>query len=176
MHLLGLILIFINVGAVAAPVTAVAVMHQNNLVEIIVPPEVEEIVNNTFTISSSFSLPQLIDSEYDEASRTVTATFSFTNPLEIDLRVKSLSADVQCGEHGFMLGSASLKEAVQLAPDQTTIITVVFIWTEAAETHFKTEHAGAITINIDLVNIVIDVSGISIETPENVNLNVPIVA
>ena len=176
MHVLGLILVLINVGAIAAPVTAVVVMHQSNLVEIIVPPEVEEIVTNTFNIGSSFSLPQLIDSEYNQADRTVIATFSFTNPFDFELRVNSLSADVQCSEHSFMLGSAGLKEAVQLNPDQTTIITVVFTWTEAAESHFKTEHAEANNIGLELVNIVIDVSGITIETPEHVNLNVPIVA
>jgi LEA14-like dessication related protein len=176
LHVLGLILVLINIGAIAAPVTAVVVMHQNNLVEIVVPPEVEEIVTNTFSIGSSFSLPQLIDSEYNEATKTVVATFSFTNPFNFELKVNSLSADVQCSEHSFMLGSAGLKEAVQLNPDQITIITVVFTWTEAAETHFKTEHAEASNISVDLVNVVIDVSGITIETPEHVNLNVPIVA
>jgi hypothetical protein len=75
LHVLGLILVLINIGAIAAPVTAVVVMHQNNLVEIIVPPEVEEIVTNTFNIGSSFSLPQLIDSEYNQEDRTVIATF-----------------------------------------------------------------------------------------------------
>jgi LEA14-like dessication related protein len=176
LHVLGLILVLINVGAIAAPVTAVVVMHQSNLVEIIVPPEVEEIVTNVFSVGSSFSLPQLIDSKYNEADRTVVATFSFANPFDFELRVNSLSADVQCIEHSFMLGSAGLKEPVQLNPDQSTIITVVFTWTEAAESHFKTEHAEANNISIDLVNIAIDVSGIDIETPEHVNLTVPIVA
>ena len=176
LHVLGLILVLINVGAIAAPVTAVVVMHQSNLVEIIVPPEVEEIVTNTFSVGPSFSLPQLIDSEYNQEDRTVAATFSFANPFAFELRVNSLFADVQCSEHSFMLGSASLKEAVQLNPDQSTIITVVFRWTEAAESHFKTEHAEANNISIDLVNIAIDVSGIDIETPEHVNLAVPIVA
>jgi hypothetical protein len=174
LHVLGLILVLINVGAIAAPVTAVVVMHQNNLVEIIVPPEVEEIVTNTVSVGSSFSLPQLIDSKYNEADRTVVATFSFANPFDFELRVNSLSANVQCTGHCFILGSAGLKEAVQLNPNQSTITTVVFTWTEAAESHFKTEHAEANNISIDLVNIAIDVSGINIETPEHVNLTVPI--
>jgi LEA14-like dessication related protein len=174
LHVLGLILVLINIGAVAAPITAVVMMHQSNLVEIIVPPEMKEIVTNTFSIGSSFSLPQLIDSEYNGADRTVIANFSFANPFDFELRVNSLSADVQCSEHSLMLGSAGLEEAVQLNPDQTTIITVVFSWPEAAETHFKTEHAETNNISIDLVNIAIDVSGINIETPEHVNLNVPI--
>jgi LEA14-like dessication related protein len=176
LQVLGLILVLINVGAIAAPITAVVLMHQSNLVEIIVPPEVAEIVASTFSIGSSFTSPQLIDSEYIEATRTIIATFSFTNPVDFELSVNSLSADVQCSEHIFMLGSAGLKEAVQLNPDQTTIITVVFTWTEAAETHFETEHAKADNISIDLVYIAIDVSGINIEIPEHVNLNVPIVA
>jgi hypothetical protein len=174
LHVLGLILVLINVGAIAAPVTAVVVMHQNNLVEIIVPPEVEEIVTNTVSVGSSFSLPQLIDSKYNEADRTVVATFSFANPFDFELRVNSLSANVQCTGHCFILGSAGLKEAVQLNPNQSTITTVVFTWTKAAESHFKTEHAEANNISIDLVNIAIDVSGINIETPEHVNLTVPI--
>ena len=174
MNILGLILVLINVGAIAAPVTVVVVMHQDNLVELIIPPEAEEIMADTLSIGPSITMPELIDSDYDEETRTAWATFSFTNPLDIELTVNSLSAEVQCAQHEFTLGFAYLRETVKLEPGIVASITIIFTWTETAENHFKTEHADATSINVNLININIDISGITIETPESINLTIPL--
>ena len=47
MQILGLILILINVGAIVGPIAGVVVVYSNNLQEIVIPPEVQNIVGNT---------------------------------------------------------------------------------------------------------------------------------
>jgi hypothetical protein len=175
MQILGLILILINIGAIAGPVTAVAVVYRDNPIEMVVPPEVEQIVTNTLNTARPVELPQYISSTCDPSARTVSAIFSFTNPFNLDLRINSLSADIMCIDHRFALGSARLSNPVQLDEGATAMITIVFTWTQEAEEHFQTAHPEATSIDIEMVNLGIDVSGITVQVPESINLNVPLV-
>jgi hypothetical protein len=174
MNILAVLLILIYAGAVAGPVTGVAMMYSDNPVEMIIPPEVQEIVTSTVDTEKPIELPQVVSSSYDPATQTVTAIFNFTNPLDVDLRINWLSADIECTSHAFALGHAQLSGPVEINKDATAMITVVFVWTQSAEAHFVTSHAGATTIDINLINLGIDVSGITIEAPESMTVNVPL--
>ena len=173
MQILGLILVLINVGAIGAPLAAVAVVYQNNLFEIVVPPEAEEIVSDMIESGSELKLPEYESYSYDPASRTASVTFKVTNPLSVDLTVNSIAADVKCSNHNFALGHAALSNPAQLAAEETVTMTVVFAWTQEAEEHFLTGHIGEPNIDISLVNLVFDVSGITVETPEAITLSIP---
>jgi hypothetical protein len=175
MNILGLILILINVGAIAAPVTAVAIVYSNNLVEMVIPPQVEQIVNNTINTGESVEPPQYISSTFDPSTKTITASFSFTNPFNLNMRIKSVSADVKCATHELMLGNASLVTPVQLNARSTAVINIIFIWTQEAEDHFTTMHSEETNIDIKLVNLGVDVSGITVQVPQSIDLNVPLV-
>ena len=174
MHILGLLLILINVGAVAGPLAGVAIVYRDNPVEMIIPPEVEEVLTSTINTNKPVELPKYVSSAYDIATKTVTATFSFTNPFKVDLKVNSLSADVECANHVFALGHAELDNPVQINEGATAMISVVFIWTQEGENHFVTAHAEAASIDVNLINLGVDVSGITIETPETMRVNVPL--
>jgi len=173
MQILGLILILINIGAVAAPVTAVAVIYQNNLVELIVPSEAQKIVSNVIASRSNLELPQYESYTYDPVSRTVTVKFRFTNPLNMDLSVNSVEADVKCSTHYFDLGHAALSNPVEIDAKATVSMAVVFVWTQDAEAHFLSGHVGETNVEIKLVHLVLDVSGIAVETPESITLAIP---
>jgi hypothetical protein len=69
MQILGLILILINVGAIAAPVTAVAIVYSSNLVEMVIPPQVEQMVNSTINTGESLEPPQYISSTFDHQQK-----------------------------------------------------------------------------------------------------------
>ena len=194
MQVLGLVLILINVGAIVGPIAGVVIVYRSNLLDLVVPPEVQEIIGNTInsvtasnpsnpsgTPSSpdnpsggNLALPQYVSSSYDPVARTVTAIFNFTNPFNFNVSINAVSADVKCHAHTFLLGHAAMSNPVEVPPMQTADITVIFTWTEAAQEHFQKEHAGQTTINVDLLNITVNVSGISIETPETYNVDIPI--
>ena len=196
MQLLGLLLILINVGAVVGPIAGVVIVYNGNVQEMIIPPEVQNIVANTLSVmipsssqpgyvvnpqnpsssssTISFELPQYVSSSYDLASRTVTAVFNFSNPLNFTITINSVSADVKCHAHGFMLGHAAIPSAVEIPPAQAAKLTVVFAWTEPAQNHILSDHPGETTINVDLVNITVNVSGIKLETPSTYNVDIPL--
>lgn len=194
MQLLGILLILINVGAIAGPLAGVVIVYRDNLGEMVVPPEVQEIVDDTMTVFTSgstssnpddpsnldepgtvsFELPQYMSSSYDPVARTITAMFNFTNPLNFTMTINAVSADVKCHAHSVLFGNAAITNAVEIPPMETRDITVVFAWTETAQTHFLAEHASQTRINADLVNITVNLSGISIEIPETYNVDIPL--
>jgi hypothetical protein len=191
-QILGVILILINVGAVVGPIAGVVIAYNGNVQEIVIPSEVQEMVEKTFGAMASpasepddsgdssgpaevsFSLPQYVSSSYDLATRTVTVILNFTNPLNFTLTVNEVSADVKCHAHGVLLGHAALANPVAIPPSETVDLTVVFAWIETAQDHILGSHADESMINVDLVNIGVSVSGITFETPSTYNLNVPL--
>ena len=194
MQALGLILILINVGAIVGPIAGVVLIYRNNLQDLVIPPEVQQIVGDTIktlTLSSpnnpsnptsdpsnssnvNLELPKYVNASVDPAGRTVTAVFNFTNPFNIKMTIHALSADVQCHAHSFLLGDAELGNPVEIAPMQTKDITAVFTYTGAAQQHIQSEHAGQSTVNVDLKSITVNVSGLTFEIPEIYNADIPI--
>lgn len=174
MQILGLVLVLINIGAIATPIAGVVLTHSNDLSEIIIPPEVEEIISNAINTEESIKLPQYVSSSYDTFTKTAQATFNFTNPYEFTLTLNTISADLQCKNHNIPLGYAALTDQVQINPEETEELTINFMWTQAAQTHFLNEHASKTSIDINLDNMQLDISGIEIEIPEQVTLTLPI--
>jgi hypothetical protein len=72
------------------------------------------------------------------------------------------------------LGHAAIPKTVEIPSSQSADLTVVFAWTEAAQEHMLSAHPGESTINVDLVNITVSVSGITIETPSTYNVDIPL--
>ena len=176
MQLLGLVLVLINIGAIATPITGVIIIHSNDLSEIIIPTEVEKIISNTLNTEESIQFPQYLSSSYNTSTRTAKATFSFTNPYKFTLNLNTISSDLQCKNHQIALGQAALTDQVQINPEETEELTINFMWTQTAQTHFLKEHTSETSIDIELENIQLDISGINIEVPEQVTLTLPIIS
>ncbi|MCW4005582.1 MAG: hypothetical protein NWF04_03150 [Candidatus Bathyarchaeota archaeon] len=176
MQLIGVVLVLINIVTIVGPVAAVTVSYQDNLTELVVPPQMKEIVEETLSSEEPvFTLPTLVDYQVDTEARTVTLIINFTNPLNYDLNLTTFSADIQCTEHKFILGHASIPNELLMQGKQSTLITVEGFWTQEAETHFQTEHAGDKTIDVEIVNINVNVNGITIEPTDPIKIpNIPI--
>jgi hypothetical protein len=63
---------------------------------------------------------------------------------------------------------------VEIQPAKTADLTVVFTWTQAAQEHILNSHTSETTINVDLVNISVSVSGITLDVPETYNVDIPL--
>ena len=108
--------------------------------------------------------------QYDEASHTFSVTLQFKNSFPVDITIKSLSGNIECVEHGFHLGNASLSEPVSIDSGKTGTLTVVGTWTQDAlgnNGHFKTEHGNEETVDVVLVDMAVDISGIQIQLDQN---------
>lgn len=176
MQLLGLVLILLNIGAIATPIAGVVLLNSSDLLQIIIPSEVEEIISNTIGNEESIELPQYVSSSYDKSSRTAQVIFSFTNPFEFDLTLNKVTANIVCLDHNVALGNTALDDPVLIEQKETQEIIVNFIWTIAAETHFLSQHVDESAVDVKLVDIELDVSGIIVEVPEEILVSLPIVS
>jgi LEA14-like dessication related protein len=165
-----LILTAITIAINVVPIAGVLLMNQNNLLGLVVPPEINTVINDVIVpdgqLGESLGNVTFVDSHYDNASRTVTLTFEVTNPLQFDIAVDSMSADVRCDEHDFPLGHAIINNPVAISAGETATIDVAGTWTQDAIKHFLTAHAGAQKIDVELTRISLTVNGVSIQTDE----------
>ena len=173
MQPIGIFLILLSVGAFAAPVSGVIILNADDLSGVLVPDGLEEIVSE-MTSEDAIELPEYVSSSYDRESRSAQVIFSFTNSFEFDLSLNMLIADIICLDHDVFLGHAALMEQVDILPGETEEFAVVFAWTADAEEHFLEEHLGESVVDVKLVDMDIDVSGITVEVPEEVLLALPI--
>ena len=173
MQPLGLFLILLSVGAFAAPVSGVIIMYSDDLSEVIVPEGLEEIVSE-ITAEDAIELPSYVSSSVDPDTRTAEVIFSFTNSFEFDLTLNMIAANIRCVDHEVLLGHAELEDQVEIESGQTEEIVVIFVWTADAEEHFLEDHAGETVVDVKLLDMEIDVSGITVEVPDEVLLALPI--
>ncbi len=191
MQAVALILLLISVGTLVGPIGAVAVVYRNNLAQVVVPPQLNDIINgnilNETTVNETqnngsgsnageFMMPIFVGANVDNVSRTFSITVNFTNTFNFDLTLNSLSANVVCSQHNYSLGSITLAGGpIQINSGETHQVTVSGVWTQDAENHVKTEHPNAATIDVNLVNLTVDVNGITIVQSEPVSVpNVPL--
>lgn len=195
MNVLGALLIILNVVTVVGPVATVAVVYQNHPEDMVIPPQVKEMLAvptptppgggpddagnssnvgaGTFFTGDSIQLPWYVSSQSDLASRSVIIVVGWNNPINYDLTINSLSATIMDTD-GFGLGTVILVSPVTIPAGATSTLSVVCQWTQDAENHFQTAHPDAKSIDVNLVGLTINVNGITVQAPEPYRINVPI--
>jgi hypothetical protein len=171
MDKIRLILTVITIAIVVIPLVGTLLAHQGNLLGLFVPPEINEIADDLMGGDDGPGLepPTMVgEPQYDGESFSVS--FEYKNSFPMDITVKSLTGNIECVEHGFLLGNASLSEPVSIESGETGTLTVVGTWTQDAlgeNGHFKTEHGDEETVDVVLVDMAVDISGIQIQLDQN---------
>jgi hypothetical protein len=170
-----LILTVITIAINVVPVAGILLVYQDNLLGLVVPSGINKIANGGFITEKPLEPPTFVGSQYNVTSKTVTLTFQFTNPFNFDVTINSMSAGIQCAEHNFPLGNATLNSPVNIRANETATMTVLGTWTQDALNHFQKAHAGEQSIDVELVGLTINVNGIDVQTSEHIKIpNVPI--
>lgn len=177
MQIIGLILVLINVGTIVAPIAGIAIVYQDHIENLVIPPQLTQILNSTIAVGQdTTSLAKIIAVEFDNTSRTITLTVNFTNPFDYTLSLTSFTADVQCSLHNFTMGHLELSNVVILPASGTVSGTVIGTWTQTGEMHFQAKHSGATTIDLNLVGLTLTINDVTMQIDEPVGIpNVPIV-
>ena len=95
---------------------------------------------------------------------------NFTNILGYNLTINGVSAQVVCTQHDYQLGSISIASLVSALANETTQITVSGSWTKDAENHILTQHPRATSVDVNLVELTINVNGITIQQCEPISV------
>jgi hypothetical protein len=176
MNILGALLAILNIVTILGPIAGVAILYQSNLQEMVIPPQIQEIIdggNGNLDDSgaglfsgATFQLPQFVSATADTAARSVTIFLNFTNPFNYDLNLNSITADIICQEHNFTLGHAALLQPTVLNANITSDLAIVCQWTLDSENHFLTAHSGASGVDVNVIGLTINVNDITIRSNE----------
>jgi hypothetical protein len=178
MQLVGVVLLLISVGTVVGPIGAVAYTYRDNLVQLVVPPQIDDLIGGNSSMlpqstnqgSGAFLQPVFVGSMVDTASRSFSVTVNFTNTLGYDLTINGITAQVVCAAHDYQLGTISLAAPVIVLADQTSQIVATGSWTQEAENHVQNQHPGSTSIDVNLVSLTINVNGITIQQNEPISV------
>jgi hypothetical protein len=173
-----LLLTVITIAIIAVPIVGMLLAYQDNLLGLFVPPEINEIAEDLAggggTNGAGLEPPTMVgEPQYNEATRTFSVTFQYKNTLPLDITIKSLSGNIECYEHGFTLGNASLSKPVSIDAGETGTLTVLGTWTPQAISHFETGHEGEEFVDVVLVDSAVDISGIQLQMNEGQRMQVP---
>jgi hypothetical protein len=171
MDKIRLVLTLITIAIVVIPLVGTLLAYQGNLLGLIVPPELNQIADNLMGGNgdggSGLEPPAVVgEPQYDPVSHTFSVSFQYKNSFPLDITVNSLSGNIECVEHHFHLGTASLSEPVSIAAGETGTMTVVGSWAPDAlgdTGHFKTAHGDEEFVDVVLVDYAVDISGIQIQ-------------
>ena len=163
-----LLLTLVSILIVVVPLVGMVLAYQDNLVGLFVPPEMTELAGDVMggegTDGSGLEPPTLVgEPEYNPATRTFSISFQFKNSFPLDITIKSLTGNIECEEHRFHLGVASLSEPVSIDAGETGTLTVLGTWTKEAITHFETVHGDEELVDAVLLDFAVDISGLQLE-------------
>jgi len=168
MDKIRLVLTVITIAIVVVPLVGVLLAYQGNLLGLFIPPEINEIADELMggggDNGSGLEPPTMVgEPQYDEASQTFSVTFQYKNSFHMDITIKSLSGNIECDEHRFPLGNASLSEPVSIDAGETGTMTVLGTWTDEAISHFRTGHADEENVDVVLVDFAVDIGGFQLQ-------------
>jgi hypothetical protein len=196
MQALGIILILISLGTTVAPVAATLVIYRDDLSQLIITPQIKDIMNGNspiFSASNSNSgqnsnpngngdaqslaglmNPTLVSLQTDLATQTFSAVFSITNPTNYDLTLNSFTANALMTEQQIPAGSISLTCPVSIPSGQSAQITTSRLWTQQIQDYLLTNYPSSNSVELYVKDVVIDMNGITVTSPGIMDVgNVP---
>jgi hypothetical protein len=190
MQVVGILLTILSITLVVAPVGAVVIIYQNDLTQLVIPPQINGLINSegsSFLVNntgsgieggdslvSNFITPKFVSADIDNAANTFTVIVDVTNNVNYTFVLDTFSTDIRTTTDNYHLVTVELGNSVTLTPGGTSRVTIVGAWTDEAETHFINHYSGASTINVQLVNTTIQVNGISITLSDPITIDVPL--
>jgi hypothetical protein len=173
--------IFLTLLTIAITVTPIVIellIYHDNLLNLVIPPEITDLfngnndnsnsnVNRNFIdslLNSEFELPQLVgEPQYDPETKTLTATFSFTNPLQTPISVDRLSSGILSHNDGVFLGNLTIDNPININPGQTAQITAKALLSDESVNYLKAKSENQNSINIDLIDLNVDSAGVNVQ-------------
>jgi hypothetical protein len=165
MKKLKIILILLTIAITLTPITLEVLLYQDNLLDLIIPPEITNLVNSSNNNSNpQFELPQPVgEPQYNPETKTFSYTFNFTNPLQTPLELNNLQVGIVSHNDGVFLGNITINKPLKLDPGQTTDITVLGKLSDDAINYLKRKSTTQNSINLDFINLNVDLSGIQLQ-------------
>jgi hypothetical protein len=175
MDKIRLALVLITLAITLGPTLGIVLAYQGNLLELIVPPELNQIMDSMISTAVPGNGTPIEpvgppDVQYDPNSLTATITFQMKSPFPIDVTIDSLSGPIECDEHRYPLGTATLKNPVSMSAGKTATVTVVATFTQDGIDHIKSDHAGQEAVKVSLASATMKAGEMTVQITEPMSI------
>lgn len=165
-------LTLISIAIIASPLLVELVIYRDNLLGLILPPQIQNLVNGDKgsgsqsqqqTDLSQFQIPQPVGQpQYNPSTGAFALPFNFTNPLTTQISINQLSADITSAQDNTPLGTVSINGPITINPNQNAIINVTGNLSPQEVNQLQTQGQQSRSVPISLANLNVDVGGIKI--------------
>ena len=186
MQALSIVLLLLSIGTILGPIGAVVVIYHNDLSQLVIPPQIRDIMNGNSNLIphgnsdgngnsglDGLMKPVFVSAQSNVAAHTFTGIFNVTNTLNFTLTLNSFSTDVEFTQANIPAGSLSLSSPVTVLAGETSQLIISGHWTQEAQDYIANNYPGATSMDITLTNIAININGITIQSAGPVQVSVP---
>jgi hypothetical protein len=120
--------------------------------------------NDLINYLRSLSLDEL--NAYKQSSHSLNITVQITSPLDFPIKIKTLSGNLKCNDHGVVLASVQLAGEVSFASRETKNLSIIGTTTQDGITDLVTHLLGGgfpTNIGIEDIQASLDIYGIILE-------------
>jgi hypothetical protein len=163
MRKLKLALAVVSVLIVVVPIAAFVLVYSDNLMDTVIPQDIKGAFNRGLS-SQSELYPQVITGAFNSEDNTVNFQFNITNPLNRELTVTALTANVIAFDDNKPLGNITLSSPVTIEAGKSVVLQVSGPLNAGLEEYFANYAAGGYqNIHIAFQNLKMKVGGIQIQ-------------
>ena len=161
-------LTLLSIAIIVGPLAGLLFVYRDNVVGIILPPQVNSLLSGKGSAGSQFSqdlsnlkLPQSGGQlQYNPDTGAISYPLNFTNPLTTQISFDQMSAEV-VGGNNVTLGNVSIP-ATTIAPGENVIINATGDLSKSAVSQLAAQNSGAPNLSISLENVNADVGGVEV--------------
>lgn len=165
-----LFLVLLSILIIVVPIAGVLYIYKDNLAELILPPQISNLLQDNQTLPSIQPPKPTGTPKYNPQNGTYTLSFSYTNPLSTPITVTTLQGQVKAADYNVVLGNVSLAEPVTLQPRQTATITTTGTIDPNAVSRIKAQNPNATDAQVSLEDVSVTAGGVSVQIGEIPNV------
>lgn len=190
MQIVGALLAILSITLIMAPVGAMVVIYQDNLMGLLVPPEINDLLTgnpSSFLVNdnvgsfddgsraTAFIAPKFVSANIDNDANTFTVIVDVSNNVNYTFVLETFSTDIRTTGDNYHLVSVDLRNPpVTLNPGETSRVTIVGTWSDEAEAYLMANYAGASQISVQLVDTTISVNGVTVTLSDPIPVEFPL--
>jgi hypothetical protein len=173
MDKLKIALTILSIAIMLVPIAVELLVYRDNLSGLVLPPQFESLLNGADSNPTSdgtqasqllpdFQLPQPVGQpKYDQQTGAFVYPFNFTNPLDTEISLDKLTADI-CSKDNTTLGTISIDQPININPGESAIINAEGILSQDTINQLSAQYSSYANLDIALENVDVTIGGVSI--------------
>ena len=178
MNKVKIALTLLSVAIVIAPLLGVTYIYRDNLLGLVLPPQIKSMISGGGDSNSNsdgsqlsqtlsqFQMPQPVGQpQYNPDTGAFSYPFNVTNPLSTPISLTQLSAEIVSTQGNVPLGNVSINQPINIDPGANSIVNLTGTLNQDTVNQLTSQLSNGTnlsSLNIGLQNVNVDIDGITV--------------